>query len=412
MILLTSLFFVLAILLLFYASFVTFSILAMMILPSSKSKKNLKASKIDIACVITAYQDLTISIPLLDSVLNQNYPDFHIYLVADRCVPHPHLPADKRLTVIYPDKPLDSKVSSLKAGLTHRKRHHDAVLVLDPDNLLHPDSLAYLSHSFRKGNNAVQGRRTAKNLDTRVACLDALGEIYYNFIHKELPDRLGSSATISGSGMLIEAGLFEQYLADFDIGKSRLILAEDKILQNTLVAKGVRIAYQKNALIFDEKSSDVEQVQKQRTRWLKSYFDHLNDIFHLFLKKIAILEWNGIYFSIMTSTPPLIFLTLGVLLSFCYGFFLNYYIFLISATVIILTGINWFLALIFSNTPASIWKSIPFIPLFAGIQILSLLGFKQAKTDFLVTKHDKYLNYKQVWEARKNDFPDLKENKP
>ena len=189
MILLNSLFFVLAILLLFYASFVTFSILAMLLIPSPKFEKKRVTTPVDIACVVTAYRDLTIALPLIDSVLNQNYSDFHIYLVADRCVPHPLLPEDKRLTVIYPDKPLDSKVSSLKAGLTHRKRHHDAVLVLDPDNLLHPDSMAYLSHSFGKGNNAVQGRRTAKNLDTRVACLDALGEIYYNFIHKELPDR-------------------------------------------------------------------------------------------------------------------------------------------------------------------------------------------------------------------------------
>ena len=188
-------------------------------------------------------------------------------------------------------------------------------------------------------------------------------------------------------------------------------MAEDKILQNTLVAKGVRIAYQKNALIFDEKSSNVGQVQKQRTRWLKSYFDHLKDICYLFFKKMAILDWNGIYFSIMTSTPPLIFLTLGVLLTLIYGLLVNPYILIISITVIFITGINWFSALVFSNTPASIWKSIPFIPLFAGIQILSLFGFKQAKTDFLVTKHDKYLNFNQVWKARKNDFPDLQDNK-
>ncbi|MCE7053739.1 glycosyltransferase family 2 protein [Algoriphagus sp. AGSA1] len=411
MIILDSLFFALSILLLFYASFVTISILAMLLIPSPKSKKQLTTTQIDIACVVTAYRDLTIALPLLDSVFNQNYSDFHIYLVADRCIPHPDLPVSERLTVIYPDKPLDSKVSSLKVGLAHRKRNHDAVLVLDPDNLLHPDSLAYLSHSFSRGNNAVQGRRTAKNLDTRVACLDALGEIYYNFIHKELPDRLGSSATISGSGMLVETGLFEQYLADLDTVNSQLILAEDKILQNALVAKGIRIAYQKNALIFDEKSSSAAQVQKQRTRWLKSYFDHLKDVCALFSNKLASFDWNGVYFSVMTSTPPLIFLTIGVLITLGYGLFANSYVFMISAAVIFMTGINWFAALVFSNTPVVIWKAIPFTPVFAGLQVLSLFGFKQAKTDFLVTKHDKYLDFDQVWRARKNDFPDLKDNK-
>ncbi len=413
MILIDYVFFIVAVLLLFYVSFVTISVLVSRLLVRTGPKDNrTDGSQVDIACMITAYKDLEIALPLVESLLAQNHHLFHIYLVADRCPPRPDIAHDPRLTVVYPERPLNSKLASLKAGMDRRVRFHDAVLVLDPDNLLHPDCLGYLSGSFSAGKLAVQGRRTAKNLDTTLACLDALGEIYYNFIHKELPDRLGSSATIAGSGMLIEARLFEEYLAGFELQSGKVVLAEDKMLQNQLVSKGHRIAYQKSALIFDEKSSSGEQVQKQRTRWLKSYFDHLKDIRILLLEKITKLEWNGIYFAVMTSTPPLIFLAGGTLLTLSYGLLFHPLILGVSLAVIFLMLLNWFLALVYSDTPAKIWKAVPFIPVFAGLQVLSLFGFKAAKSDFLVTAHDKYLSFDQVWSERKNDFPDLKENSP
>ncbi|WP_192349422.1 glycosyltransferase [Algoriphagus sp. Y33] len=396
-------------LLLFYASFVSISILVVA-LQTARATGELPAGnqEVDIACVITAYKDVEIALPLIASILAQSHADFHIYLIADRCLPHPDLPVDGRLTVHYPETALNSKLASLKRGLDLRVRPHDAVLVLDPDNLLHPDCLRYLAISFGEGNKAVQGRRTAKNLDTTLACLDALGEIYYNFIHKELPYLLGSSAVIAGSGMLIEMDIFEQYLADFDLNNPSIILAEDKILQNKLVGRGYKIAYQKSALIFDEKSSHGDQVQKQRTRWLKSYFDHLKDVWSLLWAKLAKLEWNGIYFALMTSTPPLIFLAGGLVLTLSYGLLTNPLVLLISLVVVCLTATNWVMALVCSHTPLLIWKALPFVPVFAGIQVLSLFGFKAVKSDFGVTKHDKLLTFDQVWQERKNDFPDLK----
>src|SRR5690606_4912037 len=126
------------------------------------------------------------------------------------------------------------KVKSFIFGIKNFHRQHEAVLILDPDNLGHPDFLSEINNFFDFGYTAVQGRRTAKNLDSVYACMDATGEIYFNYTQKYVPYLLKSSANIAGSGMAIEYNLFLDYLNNPLIVNNldKVIVAEDKILQN------------------------------------------------------------------------------------------------------------------------------------------------------------------------------------
>jgi cellulose synthase/poly-beta-1,6-N-acetylglucosamine synthase-like glycosyltransferase len=350
--------------------------------------------KNDFACIITAYQNIEMANTLVDSLLKQTYPNFHIYLVADQCKKNDIDITDERMTIIEPNKKLGSKVKSIITAINHFHRNHDAVAIFDPDNLAHPDFLSEINQYFNMGYKAVQGKRMAKNLDTIYAALDAAGEIYYNYILKYVPYKIGASSNIAGSGMAIETSLFLKYLKS-DLITSKLdsvILAEDKILQNVLVDLGIQIAFNENAIVYDEKVSSAYQVKNQRKRWLKSYFENIAQALQLTLSGLKDWSKNKILFGIFTLYPPLFLLGLfSVLLAITDFILLQEMLLPIIVAQIIFIG-NFILVLFMSKAPLPVWRSLWGVPLFIYSQIGALLGLKDTKNDFLPTKHSHKTN--------------------
>ncbi|MCB0663771.1 MAG: glycosyltransferase, partial [Saprospiraceae bacterium] len=158
----------------------------------------------DFGCIITAYKNVEITAPLVASLLHQRYSNFHIYLVADHCNGQSFEIEDDQLTLLIPEQPLNLKAKSIIHGMENYVRPHDYTVIFDADNLAHPDFLATLNAYTNKGHQAIQGQRTAKNLDSNYAAMDALGEFYKNYIERYITYLLGSSAVISGSGMAVE----------------------------------------------------------------------------------------------------------------------------------------------------------------------------------------------------------------
>jgi hypothetical protein len=273
----------------------------------------------DLGCIITAYRDLDIALPLVESLLHQQHRKFRIYLVADAC------PAagtnwyaalhDPRFTLLRPDQALGSKVRSLQYARERFLRAHEAVVVFDPDNLAPADFLSKLDEVLLDGFWAVQGRRAAKNTDSTVAAADATGELYKNFIEREVPTRLGSSATIAGSGMAVKTSVWDAYMVSSRIAgplsRAEVIPAEDKILQNYLVSQGLRIPFRWDAVLYDEKVETDAQVQRQRTRWLYAYFQNIPHAAGIALRGLGRLDRNALIFGLYALVPPLVTL-LGV----------------------------------------------------------------------------------------------------
>ena len=266
----------------------------------------------DYGLIITAYKNAEISKPLIASLLKQPFQNFHIYLVADDCDISDFNLTDNKLMVLNPQPPLKLKAKSIIHAMENYVRKHDYTVVFDADNLAHPDFLLEINKYANNGHYAIQGQRTAKNLDTIYACADATGEFYKNYIERYVPYMLGSSTVISGSGMAVETELYSAYLAspEIEIGKTqwKKMLQEDKILQNNLLYKDEKIVYAKNAIVFDEKVVSGEQVETQRSRWLFSYFQNLPNSSGLILKGLTRLSWNQFFFGLITIAPPLFIL--------------------------------------------------------------------------------------------------------
>jgi len=360
----------------------------------------------DFGIIITAYRNLTITRPLIESILEQEYSKFHIYLIADDCPGDQigTLPENPKLKICLPGKKLGSKVRSLIFAMSQTVRHHDAIVVMDADNLMHPGYLSIMNNYLGAGYTAIQGKRVAKNLDSTTACLDATGELYFNYTQKLVPYILNSSANIAGSGMVIETELFKNYLSSPRIRKNKdgLIIAEDKILQNFIVGNNIQIAFAKEALIYDEKISRSDQLVRQRSRWLRSYFENTKYSFQLLLSGLERLSFNKILFGAMTLSPPLF-----ILIFSCGALFLIDLILFPRLSVMVFTGgivftLNFLWVLYLGNAPKAIWSNLYGIPSFIVYQILALFTMKKAGKDFLVTEQVKMVSLKELEVEKEN----------
>lgn len=354
----------------------------------------------DFACIITAYKNVAITEHLVQSLLKQSHTNFHIYLVADDCNPADFSLADERLSVFYPNPPLRLKAKSIIHAIQNFIRPHDYTVVLDADNLAHPDFLKEINIYANQGYRSIQGQRTAKNLDTLYACADSTGEFYKNYVERYVPYLIGSSSVISGSGMAVKTDLYQAYLnsPEIQMGKElwKKMLQEDKILQNFLLRQDEKIVFAKNAIVYDEKVTTADQVETQRSRWLYSYFQNLPNSSGLIWQGITNLSWNQLVFGIITIAPPLFILLFSSVAVMLIGLLINPYlsIWLFMGLGIFVVNIFWSLYL--SEVPNQIWNAIWGIPLFVWKQFTALFKMSNPNKNFKHSEHSKAVKIEEV----------------
>jgi cellulose synthase/poly-beta-1,6-N-acetylglucosamine synthase-like glycosyltransferase len=372
-----------------------FNLFFSLLLPRKKLKQNFD-KKHDFAAVITAYKEIDICIPCVDSILKQKYENYIIYLVADQCdISNIKFDSDK-VVILNPAEKLGSKVKSIRHAIDNFKRKHDAIIIFDPDNLAHPQMFSKMNLYFNNGYKAVQGRRTAKNVDTVYACLDAMGEYYYNYVTKYAPYKLRSSSPIAGSGMAISTDIYIEHLNNYEHDSNKVIVAEDKLLQAEIVAKGHEIAFARDAIIYDEKVSSGAQVERQRTRWINSYFKYSVKAVQIIFQGLINFSWNQFLFGLNIFLPPLFLLVLSSGFFFVLNFFIDKQMFIVWLCAIIIFFLNFNAALLLSNVEREIWKSMWGIPLFMFNQIMALLKIKRSNKEFMETEHTKLMTIDDV----------------
>ena len=354
------------------------------VIPKRKtSQKGGNNPEADYAIIVTAYEQ-THNLPLvIASLLKLQYGNFLVYIVADKCDVSSLKFDDERVIVLRPPETLASNTRSHFYAIKNFKRPHDRLTIIDSDNLVEPDYLSQLNVCFDEGFVAVQGERKAKNMDTTYACIDAARDIYYHFYDGKILFEVGSSATLAGSGMAFTVKLYRECLEHLDVAGAGF----DKVLQKEIITRNHRIAFNSKAIVYDEKTSQSDQLVKQRARWINTWFKYFIFGFQIIALGIRRFNWNQFLFGFILLRPPLfIFLLLSMFLMGI-NLFINPFIAHLWLIGFALFVIGFFLALLLSPTDKRIYQALTGIPKFIYFQVLSLLKAKNANKHSVATQH-------------------------
>jgi cellulose synthase/poly-beta-1,6-N-acetylglucosamine synthase-like glycosyltransferase len=344
------------------------------------------------AVLIPGYKEDEVIIEVAKDALKQDYPKdkYDVVIIADSFQPATLTKLRQLMVEVIEVKfEKSTKSKALNKAMAQLPDDYDIAVVLDADNLMEKDFLTKLNSAFENNYIALQGHRTAKNLDTSLAVLDAISEEINNHIFRKGHRVVGLSSAIIGSGMAFNYSFFKEMMSGVTA-----IGGFDKEIELKMLKEGHKIGYLHDAIVYDEKVQQDEVFSNQRRRWLSAqliYFQR--DI----LSAIKSLFFNGNidYFdkAIQFIQPPRILL-LGMVMIFSFIFILG--------NLLIADGLAelpyWYalagscvLAFLFS-VPGNFYnaktlKAILSLPKGMLLMLGSLLKIRGANKQFIHTKH-------------------------
>lgn len=338
------------------------------------------------AVIVTAHKNLQLVPPLVDSVLKQTYRHFKVYVVADGCEQtdigynsHP------QVKVLAPETALNAKIRSIDYAINNFDTAHDVLIILDADNLLHPDYLAVLNTYFNKGYRAVQTNMLAKNNDSLYAKLDAAGNYFSNFTDRRMRMQMGLSANIWGLGIAMETSLYKEVVYQNFLG------GFDKKIQADIVKLIPQLAYAEDAIVYDEKIDSGDAMETQRTRWINAYFKYFKYGWNVFVTGLKRGSFNLMFFGFNLLRPPLFLQISGALFFALLNFFIAPELAFAWIGALALFPLSFLIIVAVMSTDKTVVSSLLYLPLVFLRQLRAFLHIGRANKAFLQTQNNKVI---------------------
>jgi cellulose synthase/poly-beta-1,6-N-acetylglucosamine synthase-like glycosyltransferase len=265
------------------------------------------------AVFIPGYKEDEVIISVAKEALLQDYPaeSFDVIIIADTFQPETLVELRKlSLKVIEVTFEKSTKSKALNKAMEQLTEPYEVAVILDADNIMAKDFLRKINGAFEQKCMAVQGHRTAKNMNTSLAILDAVSEEINNHIFRKGHRVLGFSSAIIGSGMAFEYPYFKQLMSGVTA-----VGGFDKEIELKMLKAGHKIIYLDDAYVYDEKVQKSEVFSNQRRRWLSAQLHYFQLYFWNSLKDL-LLKGNFDYFdkAIQFIQPPRILLLGSVII--------------------------------------------------------------------------------------------------
>lgn len=235
--------------------------------------------------------------------------DDHTAEIAESCGAHVYTRFNKQLV---------GKGYALEELMNHLAVDYpegfDGYFVFDADNLLEPDYIEQMNKTFSDGNDIITSYRNSKNYGSNWIsagyALWFLRESKYLNYPRNL---LGTSCAVSGTGFMFSRRIAEE------IGSWPFhMLTEDIEFSVDQITKGEKIAFCKNAVLYDEQPVSFRQSWRQRMRWARGYLQ----VFHGYKKELV----KGIFYGSfscfdmsMTIMPAFILSILSIICNLTLG---------------------------------------------------------------------------------------------
>jgi len=348
-------------------------------------EKERAASYKRIVVLLPAYGEDSVIEESVKSCLNQDYPkdEFKVAVISD----HMKEETNIRLSALPIDLFIAQYENSTKSKALNlalsQLEDFDIALVLDADNTIDRDFLQKINNAFvSEETQIVQAHRTAKNLNTNFAVLDAVSEEINNNILRQGHANLGLSAGLIGSGMAFDFQLFKT--------KMSTIIAVggfDKNLELSFLREGKRIEYLPYAYVYDEKVQSYDAFLNQRKRWLSAQVHYSKEYLKYVPKAIVSgnIDFCNKYFQQITIPRVILFGVLFLMTLFMSIFFPIY------ALKWVILFLSLCLALVISIPRKLLNRKLLYasadLPKVFFLMVLNLFKLRGANSKFIHTPH-------------------------
>lgn len=343
------------------------------------------------AILFPAYRADKVITETIHNFLRQDYPSTYYDVVviadqmeADTC----HQLRAMGAQVIEANYEESSKAKALTLAMKSiNPATYDYVAILDADNLVDPDFLSKVNRVTATGIRAIQAHRTAKNLDTAIALLDAASEEINNGIFRKGHIAAGLSCALIGSGMVFDAQWFALHVTQLRTA------GEDKELEVLLQRERIYVEYLPDVHVYDAKTAKTSAIRQQRRRWMATQFGSLRAVLPDLPRTIRSRNWSYADKIVQWMLPPRMIQLAAV-------FGLTVFITLIALFAGELPGIAlkwWLLSVaqvvaILLPLPRSLMnkkmlKAILHLPVLAAGMVANLFHLKGANKKFIHTEH-------------------------
>lgn len=287
--------------------------------PFLKKDKPHKETKMHrYAVLISARNEEEVISTLVNSIHHQDYPQDLVdtFVIADNCTDNTALEAEKAGAIVFVRNDLQNvgkgyaldyavnRIFAEKGG-----DYYDGFMVFDADNILDTNYITAMNRTFSDGHKIITSYRNSTNYGTNwITAGYALWYIRESAFLNHPRMLLGSGCAISGTGFLVSREVLQK--AE---GWKFFLLTEDIEFSIANAIAGERIAFCKDAILYDEQPTSFSQSWTQRLRWARGFLQVFGKYGTRLWRKI--FSENGrTAFDMSMTIMPAIFVTLFVMI--------------------------------------------------------------------------------------------------
>ena len=347
-----------------------------------KEKPLIKNKKHKFMMILPAHNESSVIGALIESLQSLDYPKelYDIYVIADNCTDNTAQIAKDLGAIVYErfDEKKKTKGFAMQWFLNQKIKEnadYDAFCVFDADNVVDKNFLNAMNKKLCQGEEIVQGYRDIKNpADSWISAGYALFYWMMNRFYHLARYNLGLSPLINGTGFMVDFNLIKP------TGWDTITLTEDIEFSLKNIAKGRKLGWATDAIVYDEQPTEFKQSWSQRSRWTVGHLQcmkyYTKDLAEGIIEYRTLMNFDGFLYLmgipmmivtfLLLAINTIIFLADGMSAGMLIFNYLKY----IVATFIVPVLTAIFVMIIEKKPIKKMWKGILLYTVFMGSWIV------------------------------------------
>ena len=347
-----------------------------------KEKPLIKNKKHKFMMILPAHNEASVIGALVESLQALDYPKelYDIYVIADNCTDNTAQIAKDLGAIVYErfDEKKKTKGFAMQWFLNQKIKEnadYDAFCVFDADNVVDKNFLKAMNKKLCQGEEVVQGYRDIKNpADSWISAGYALFYWMMNRFYHLARYNLGLSPLINGTGFMVDFNLIKP------TGWDTITLTEDIEFSLKNIAKGRKLGWATDAIVYDEQPTEFKQSWSQRSRWTVGHLQcmkyYTKDLAEGVLEYRTLMNFDGFLYLMGIPMMIVTFLLLAIntIIFLADGMsagmlIFNYIKYLVATFIVpVLTAV--FVMIIEKKPIKKMWKGILLYPVFMASWIV------------------------------------------